>query len=150
MLLQSVCCFLSQIGFTPYNQCSLFCTHRTYGHILRCYFFLRRFPVKCCLFHSPCAKEEGWVIPIPPSPESSDIPQDDPEGSLVGITQNALDLSAYLFPFILHATAPFYRTYVRFMISVYHHAFVISIGFHKFLVSFPKRKLRHYGRVSST
>ena len=57
-------------------------------------------------FHSPCAKEEGWVNPIPPSPESSDIPQDDPEGSLVGITQNALDLPAYLFLFILHVTAP--------------------------------------------
>jgi hypothetical protein len=102
-------------------------------------------------FHSPCAKEEGWGNPIPPSPESSDIPQDDPEGSLVGITQNALDLSAYLFLFILHVTAPFFvRTYVRPMVSVYHHAFVISIGFHKFLVSFPKRKLCHYGRVSST
>ena len=45
---------------------------------------------------------------------------------------------------------PPHRTYVRLMSQVYHHHLVISIHFHKFLVSFLKRKLCRYGRVSST
>ena len=50
-------------------------------------------------------------------------------------------ISSIIFSCSFCIYSPPYRTFVRFLFRVYHFIFVISISFHKFLVSFLKRKL---------